>query len=157
MKYFLPFLLVPVAVWGGLKLSENQARTIEPAPVPMVQALSLPAGLQSASLQTFRETPPFRTAAFYGAERSQVASRIDPAADTDTRMALVPRAQELLRLNAVMRDGNTYIAAINGAVVGVGDRIDGFRIIAIESQAVVVEGQRGRERVTFANALAAAQ
>lgn len=155
MKFYLIFLLLPVAAWGGLKLAEQQTRSLQPAPVPVVQALTLPQGIQASSLDTFRETPQLHTAAFF--ERGQTTARprlVDPAAVTQQRRVA---AQELFRLNAVMRDGERRVAAINGRIVSEGDRIDGYLIDSIESRTVWLRGPHGRERITFADTLAAAR
>lgn len=154
MKFYLIFLLLPIAAWGGFKLAEQQSRGLQPAAVPTVQALDLPQGIQTRSLDTFRETPPLHTAAFF--ERGETMARpklVDPKAATQVRVT----AQALFRLNAVMRDGNNRVAAINGVVVSEGDRIDGYLIDSIEPRTVWLRGPHGRERITFADTLAAAR
>lgn len=153
MKFFLIFLLLPIAAWGGLKLADQQSRTLQPAPVPSVQALNLPQGIQTRSLDTFRETPSLHTAAFF--ERGHASARPVPAKSE----AIQPRvtAQALFRLNAVMRDGDNRVAAINGLIVSEGDRIDGYLIDGIESRQVWLRGPHGRERITFADTLTAAR
>lgn len=60
-----------------------------------------------------------------------------------------PRAADVLSLRAIWRQTGGQLAVINGRVVGEGERISGFQIVAIEQSRVRVRGSNGVEQIEF--------
>lgn len=68
-------------------------------------------------------------------KRSQAASRVP--------VVVVPEVPIAFRLNGIAADGQKPLALTDRGVFGVGDSIDGYRVIAVEKDRLIVEGRRG--------------
>lgn len=71
----------------------------------------------------------------------------DPTQPPRQPLPAAPRAQpvlEPLRLQAILRSGGNARAVINGKSLRVGERVDGARLLAIDSRSVRVERQGRR-------------
>lgn len=71
----------------------------------------------------------------------------DPTQPPRQPQSATPRAQpalEPLRLQAILRSGGGARAVINGKTLRVGERVDGARLLAIDSRSVRVKRQGRR-------------
>ena len=60
---------------------------------------------------------------------------------------IVPDALPEFKLNGIVRDGREPLALTDKGVFAAGDHIDGYKLIKIEADRVVVVGQQGRQEV----------
>jgi len=122
------------------------------APAPVQLASNAPAAAASTPLGEAAEPAPGIELArvgwsFDGAPRRDPFQVIGPGATNLTR--LYPPVSEVLTLTAIWWQSGIILAAVNGAVVGEGDTVKGFRIENIGLEGIWVNGPDGREQLEF--------
>ena len=145
------FLAPPAAFLAAYTLGPSLIGQPAPLPPPpAVQALQLSPALLAAAQRPALPAPhhpdaqprDIRLAAFgiiVPTELARVPAR-----------AVVPPAHQLFRLDSVLVAGEQRLAAINGDLFRVGDRVSRrYRLQAIEPDVVWLAGPRGREALRF--------
>lgn len=108
--------------------------------------------LKSAGWIDWPRRDPFQPPLTLSAPRLEKGEAAHAPEEGEEAMALrekMLRATERFRLAAVLIEPGLRYATINGLPVSEGGMIDGYKVLRIERDAVVISGPLGQERLTF--------
>ena len=138
MKAYLGFALLPLVLIVVYFMNGVVGNHYTMLTMPSVKALKLPAGIELIQPRPHPQIAAVALDAFSGFTQPKPKSM----PQTIQPQPLV-KHEKKLQLEAVLIDGSRHIAQINGKILSIGDKIQGYHVQSIESNGVVLSGEQG--------------